>query len=65
MIEDPSDLTALRQQYPGWQITAHWLVAASGPDVRVLLAQRDGAVVVAYTPVALAEQIENAPGTSR
>lgn len=38
MLDD--DVTKLRQDYPDWQISTVWATAASGPDVRRLMAYR-------------------------
>jgi len=38
MLDD--DVTRLRQEYPGWQISTVWASAASGPDARRLMAYR-------------------------
>jgi hypothetical protein len=61
MTTDP-DLAALRERYPGWEITSHWITSASRPDLRILLASRGKIRLAALSAAALAEQIEQHPG---
>jgi hypothetical protein len=57
MIDDPSDVAALRQRFPRWHIDASWVTAGTGPDVRLL---RASLTLTATTAADLAAQIEQA-----
>jgi hypothetical protein len=63
MIHEDDDLAVLRERFPGWQISAQWAAAATGPDARVLHATSGTRTLTARTAAALAAQIEQAgPG---
>lgn len=55
-----SDLDRLRARYSGtgWFFTSVWAAAASGPDKRLLVAQRRGIVLSDWSAGALAAKIE-------
>jgi hypothetical protein len=42
---------------PEWNISEHWLSAASGPDTRVLHAQRGDTLISAWTVAELARAL--------
>lgn len=52
-----SDLTALRQQHPGWHISTAWVTTADGPDIRLIRAERRTVRLSARTPSDLTRQI--------
>ena len=56
-MEQPSDLTALREQFPAWRFGTVWASAASGPDKRRLWATRDGVTITAWNAAELAMDI--------
>lgn len=58
-----SDLDILRCNYgpQGWFFTSCWAAAGSGPDRRLLIAQRRGIVLSAFTPEALSAKIQHEP----
>jgi hypothetical protein len=62
----PSDVSWLRQEFPGWRIGTVWASVATGPDARRLTATRDGVLVTAWNAAALAADIrrEERTGTS-
>lgn len=51
-----SDLARLRERFPGWFFTACWVAAGSGPDRRMLIAQR-GVTLAGFTAEELSEKI--------
>jgi hypothetical protein len=51
------DLAVLREQHPGWLFTTVWAAAGTGPDRRLLCAQRHGVVLSDLTPDALSAKI--------
>ncbi len=64
----PSDLAALREQYPSWRFGTVWATAGSGPDRRRVWAVRDGIILSAWNAAALSEDIrreERERGASR
>jgi hypothetical protein len=56
----PSDLDRLRAAHSGWVITAIWVSAASGPDVRQIAARRGGVTVAAWDETELSARIGEA-----
>ena len=54
-----SDLDTLRERHgkDGWFFTSIWAAAGSGPDVRVLAAQRRGVTLSDLTADALSDKI--------
>ena len=44
-----SDLDRLRAAHPLWTVAAAWISRPSGPDVRQIVARREGAEVRAWT----------------
>jgi hypothetical protein len=58
--DDPGGdaLAALRAEHPGWTITASWVTASTGPDVRLVRAERGTIRLVARDPGDLARQID-------
>jgi hypothetical protein len=52
-----SDLTALRERFPGWEFEAKWTVAGTGPDSRYLLARKGDVTVTGWTAEDLAAGI--------
>jgi alkanesulfonate monooxygenase SsuD/methylene tetrahydromethanopterin reductase-like flavin-dependent oxidoreductase (luciferase family) len=56
-MAEPTDLDELRERYPDWTITERWLSAASGPDTRVLRAERGDALITAWIVVELARAL--------
>lgn len=52
-----SDIDQLKRDHPGWFIGSVWASAASGPDVRRLVATRDGIQVHAWTAAQLSRLI--------
>lgn len=53
-------LDQLRQQFPDWDITVSWVTAATGPDYRHLVAERDGLVLTGHTAADLTAKIRQA-----
>jgi hypothetical protein len=53
----PSDVAALREQFPGWHFGVVWAVAASGPDRRRLFAGQGVVLVSAWNAAELAAKI--------
>lgn len=54
----PTDLATLRQAHPDWFFTTAWAAAASGPDVRMFIAQRHGVTLSDFTPAGLSAKIK-------
>jgi hypothetical protein len=52
--EVPSDIQALRDQFPGWTFGTVWASAASGPDTRRIWAVQGGLLFSAWTAEELA-----------
>jgi hypothetical protein len=52
--EMPSDIQALRDQFPGWTFGTVWASAASGPDARRIWAVKGGLLFSAWTAEELA-----------
>jgi hypothetical protein len=61
-LTDDPDVAALRQRYPGWEISAHWITSATLPDLRIILARCGGTRLAALTAADLARQIEDHTG---
>ena len=59
----PADIARLREQFPSWTFGTVWATAASSPDVRRLLAMRDGILLSAWTAAELADDIRRETGT--
>jgi hypothetical protein len=59
-MDEPSDLTDLRQRFPEWYFGAEWTTAATGPDRRRLWAVKEGTTYTAWSAAALAMDIERA-----
>lgn len=63
-MPDPStpeaDLDRLRAAHPGWEITAVWTSAGTGPDARRLVAMRGCIQVDSWTEAELSRLIEEA-----
>ncbi len=55
----PSDLAALRAEFPAWRFGTIWASAASGPDKRRLTAVKDGILLSAWNAAALSESIRH------
>jgi hypothetical protein len=53
----PSDISRLRQEFPGWRFGTVWASAATGPDARRLTATRGGVLITAWNAAALAADI--------
>lgn len=53
-----SDIDRLRTAHPLWAVAAVWASAASGPDVRLLVATREGTRVQAWTAAELSRLIQ-------
>jgi hypothetical protein len=51
------DVARLQAQHPDWLIGSMWAGAATGPDRRLLTAQRRGVLLAAHTPALLSEKI--------
>lgn len=51
------DVARLREQHPGWFFTTTGVAAGSGPDRRMLIAQRNGVVLADLTAAALSAKI--------
>ena len=60
--ERGTDLEMLRGRYPGWFFTTIWVAAGSGPDRRLLAAQRAGVVLSDLTVAGLTAKIERESG---
>ncbi len=51
------DISRLREAHPDWFFTTVWAAAGSGPDRRLLVAQRHGVVLIDFTAEALSRKI--------
>lgn len=57
-MSDPTDdIAQLREAYPQWNFTAIWAAAGSGPDVRLVVATRDGVILSDLSAAALRRKI--------
>jgi hypothetical protein len=50
-------LDQLREQFPGWEISAHWITVPSGADMRILYASKDQHTISGLNPGDLAANI--------
>ena len=61
MTRNPTDaasaLATLREAHPDWFFTTTWVAAGSGPDRRLLVAQRHGVVLSDFTAEGLTAKI--------
>jgi hypothetical protein len=55
-----ADLDRLRAQHPDWHIDYNWTARGSGPDLRVLTANRGGVRLAGFSVAELARMIEAA-----
>jgi hypothetical protein len=51
------DVAQLAAEFPEWQISADWITANSGTDVRFLVARREGVTLTGWDESALARLI--------
>jgi hypothetical protein len=56
------DIDQLRQRYQLWDISVAWAARAAGPDLRVLVASRNGVRLAGFSAAELARMIEAAEG---
>jgi hypothetical protein len=59
-MDEPNDLSQLRERFPEWYFGAEWTTAATGPDRRRLWAVKEGTTHTAWSAAALAHDIESA-----
>jgi hypothetical protein len=55
----PSDIAALREEFPTWNFGTIWCSAASGPDARRLYAGKGVILLTAWTAAELAMSIRH------
>jgi hypothetical protein len=54
------DVEQLRAAYPAWDISVTWVPRVSGPDLRLLIACRNGLRLAGFSAAELARMIEAA-----
>jgi hypothetical protein len=57
MGQSSHDLALLRGEFGEWSITTRWVTAASGPDVMMYEARREGVTVSARDAAGLREKM--------